>query len=304
MRVVVAGGTGFLGSALVARLRQSGHSIAILSRNAPARDAGGVEHVPWNPNGATGPWSKALDGADALINLAGAGVADARWTPARKTLLRESRLRSTQSLVAALQDDGRVPAVFVSASGVGYYGDRGGETVTEGTAPGDDFLARLCVDWEQAAERAASVTRVVLLRTGLVMHPNGGALQKMLPPFRVGLGGQLGSGHQYLPWVHLEDWVHFVEWALATPTADGAFNVTSPQPVTNAELTRALGRALRRPTVARVPAFALRVALGELADTLLTGQRAIPARAQAMGFRFRFPEIARALADLLSGRRV
>jgi uncharacterized protein (TIGR01777 family) len=182
---------------------------------------------------------------------------------------------------------------------VGYYGDRGAELVTEDTPAGRDFLAGLCVEWEREAWQAAAHTRVVVLRNGLVMHPSGGALKKMLLPFRLGAGGPLGPGTQYLPWIHLLDWVELITWLIQQPAASGPFNVTAPLPATNAEFTRALGRAVNRPAFIPVPAFALRLALGELADTLLTGQRATPARATESGFAFRFKEIDSALNDLL-----
>lgn len=295
MRIVIAGGTGFLGQALQHHLRRLGHQIVVLSRRPRNR---GPEQVAWAPDGGAGPWAAAVDGADAVVNLAGAGIADARWTEARKATLRTSRLFSTRSLVAAIRAASRPPALL-NASGVGYYGDRGGGIVTEDTPAGTDFLADLCVEWEREAEQAASVTRVVLLRNGLVMGSSGGALKKMLMPFRLGLGGPLGSGAQYLPWIHLRDWLDLVTWLMTTADARGAFNVTAPSPATNAEFTRALGRAVRRPAFIPVPAFALRLALGDLADTLLTGQRAIPARATGMGFTFRFAEIEPALRDLL-----
>jgi uncharacterized protein (TIGR01777 family) len=234
-----------------------------------------------------------------VINLAGAGIADARWTAARKATLRDSRILSTRSLVAAIRHADQRPAMLVNASGVGYYGDRGSDLVTEATPPGRDFLAQLCVEWEQEAQAASDTTRVAILRNGLVLHPTGGALAKMLPPFRLGLGGTLGAGTQYLPWIHLDDWLDLVTFIISTNNARGAFNATAPHPAANAEFTRALGRALNRPTILPVPSFALRVALGELAGTLLTGQRAIPARAEELGFTFRFADIEPALRQLL-----
>jgi uncharacterized protein (TIGR01777 family) len=234
-----------------------------------------------------------------VVNLAGAGIADARWTGARKKILRDSRILATRSLVNAIHSAARPPAVLVSSSGIGYYGDRGSELVTEDTPHGRDFLADLCVDWEREAEAASNATRVALLRNGLVLHPSGGALGKMLLPFRFGLGGRLGPGTQYLPWVHLDDWLGLTTTLIATADARGPFNITAPTPASNAEFTRALGAALRRPAILPVPATALRIALGELADTLLTGQRAIPHRAERMGFTFRFRGIEPALLDLL-----
>ena len=293
MRIVIAGGSGFLGRALQDHLRQRGHSSTVLTRRARTSD-----QVAWTPDGTAGPWAAALEGADAVVNLSGEGIADGRWTAARKAAVRSSRVLSTRSLVAAIRGLPTPPALL-NASGVGYYGDRGAELVTEETPAGRDFLARLCVEWEGEAERAATHTRVIVLRNGVVLHPSDGALKKMLLPFRLGVGGPLGPGTQYLPWIHLADWVEMVTWLLLQPDTRGTFNVTAPSPATNADFTRALGRAVNRPAFIPVPAFALRLALGELADTLLTGQRAVPARATAQGFSFRFGQIEPALRDLL-----
>lgn len=299
MQIVIAGGSGFLGRALRRRLQRDGHNVRVLTRSPQA-----AEDIAWLPTGngkpvQAGTWMDALDGTDAVVNLAGEGIADRRWTDERKRTLRTSRLLPTRSLVAAIRSATRPPAVFVSASAVGYYGPHASELVTESTPPGSDFLATLCVEWEHEAQQASGTSRVVRIRSGLVLHPDGGALRKMLLPFRLGIGGAFGSGTQYLPWIHLEDWIELVLWTLTHGNADGSFNATAPVPVTNAEFTRALGRALRRPTIMRVPAAALRLVLGEIAESLLTGQRAIPARAEAMGFQFRFREIEPALLDLL-----
>jgi uncharacterized protein (TIGR01777 family) len=296
MTIVLAGGTGFLGTALQSRLRRDGHTVRLLTRRAsPGRE----DVVEWRPDGTVGEWGRMLEGTDAVVNLSGAGIADARWTNARKEILRSSRILSTRSLVSAVRQCARRPAVFVNASGVGYYGDRGAELVTEATPPGTDFLAQLCVEWEAEAAAAADVTRVAVLRNGLVMHPSGGALAKMLLPFRLGLGGPLGSGAQYLPWIHLDDWLSLVVTIITRADASGAFNVTAPNPATNAEFTRALGRAVNRPAIIPVPTFALKTALGELATTLLTGQRAVPQRAVQMGVTFQFRDIDTALRDLV-----
>ena len=297
MQVIIAGGSGFLGGALSKRLQAEGHQVAILTRRPRP---GAADQIQWQPDGTAGVWADALTGADAIVNLAGEGIADARWTEERKTALRQSRLLSTRSLVTAIQRLAKPPGVLVNASGIGYYGDRGAQTVTETTPAGDDFLARLCVDWEREAEQASTMTRVAILRSAPVLHPSGGALSRMLLPFRLGLGGRLGSGAQYFPWIHRDDWVSFALWMVRTADARGAFNATAPAPVTNAEFTRALGKALRRPALIPVPAFGLRLVLGELGKTLLIGQRAIPARAQEMGFTFRFPQIDVALSNLLT----
>ena len=296
MLIVIAGGTGFLGQALQRHLAASGHTIRLLTRSGRGKQADAVE---WRPDGTVGTWSSIVHDADAVINLAGAGIADRRWTDARKATLRDSRILATRSLVTAIKRAPRKPAVLVNASGVGYYGNRGSELVTEETGAGDDFLARLCVEWEREAEQAAGDTRVVVLRNGLVLHPSGGALGKMLLPFRFGVGGRLGTGAQYLPWIHLDDWLGLTTTLISHADASGPFNLSAPHPASNAEFTRAMGAALHRPAVLPVPGIALRIALGELADTLLTGQRAVPRRAEQMGFHFRFRDIQSALRDLL-----
>jgi len=294
MKVVVAGGTGFLGAPLVGRLMNEGHEVRVLSRRARA-----PHDIPWTPDGTAGPWASALDDADAVINLAGESIASGRWTSARKARIRDSRILATRSLVAAMERSTRRPAVFLSGSAVGYYGPHGDEPVTEQTRPGDDFLAAVCRAWEAEALRAAGPTRVVLLRTGIVLAREGGALPQMALPFRLFAGGPVGSGRQYQPWIHRNDWITMTAWALRTPAVTGPLNVTAPNPVTNREFARSLGQALGRPAFMPAPGFALRVALGEMADALLlTGARVIPAHAQAMGFHFEFPTLEPALHSI------
>jgi len=302
MNIVVAGGSGFLGTALTQALTREGHTLVILTRGSPsalpARQ--GVQYVSWDPNGLTGPWSRTLDTADAVINLAGESIAAKRWSADQKRKLRESRLLATESLTRAIREAARAPSVFVSGSAVGYYGDRGDETLTESSPPGTDFLAGLARDWEAAAAEAANVTRVAVIRTGIVLDRKGGALPRMLPPFQMFVGGPLGSGAQYMPWIHKEDWVRLVSWTTTHEAARGPLNATSPNPVTNAEFSKALGRALGRPSFLPAPAFALRLALGEMADALLlSGQRALPVRATDLGFSFRYSTIDDALASIL-----
>ncbi|MFN2446888.1 MAG: TIGR01777 family oxidoreductase [Vicinamibacterales bacterium] len=295
MRAVLAGGSGFLGKALTARLTANGWTVTVLTRR-PRADV--AAEVAWTPDGTVGPWAAALDGAEAIVNLAGAGIADQRWSPARKEVLRESRVRATRSLVLASERHA-AQAVFISGSGVGFYGARGDEPLAEDAPPGADFLSGLVGDWEREAERAAAFTRTVIVRTGIVLHAAGGALAQMLPPFKLGIGGPLASGRQYMSWIHLDDWVRMIDWMANEPRASGVFNATAPTPVTNHELTRTLGRVLRRPAVIPVPTLALRALYGELANSLVTGQRALPVHAERLGFEFRFRQLEPALRDLL-----
>lgn len=233
------------------------------------------------------------------MNLAGEGIADKRWTKARKKALRTSRVNATRTLVRAIGECSKPPRVFVSGSAVGYYGAHGDEPVTEDTPPGSDFLARLCVEWEQEARAAeAHVARFVIVRTGLAMDSDGGALARMLLPFKLGLGATLGSGSQYMPWIHAADWAAMVDTLINNDQARGAFNATAPGPVTNREFTRTLGRVLGRPALLRAPAFAMNLALGELASALLTGQRVLPACAEQLGFRFSYRSLEPALRSL------
>jgi uncharacterized protein (TIGR01777 family) len=300
MRVVIAGGGGFLGSPLAWAWAEEGHDVRVLTRGLAAGQAQhesgtgrpGITRIGWEPDGGPGQLAREFEGASAVINLAGTPIAGARWNGARKKAIRDSRIRATQSLAAAFAESPSVSATFISASGVGYYGDRGNEVLTETSTPGTDFLAQVCAEWEAEARRAEQHgVRVVLLRTGIVLEKEGGALPKMMRPFRFFVGGPLAGGRQYLSWIHRHDWTEMVRWIVETPQVAGAVNLTAPHPVTNAEFSRALGRALRRPSLAPVPRAALKLALGELADTLLASQRALPARAQAAGYHFRYPEI-------------
>ncbi|HUP39641.1 MAG TPA: TIGR01777 family oxidoreductase [Vicinamibacterales bacterium] len=303
MSIVIAGGSGFLGSALTRALVTEGHEVTILTRqaspNVPPQPR--TTFVPWTPDGKAGAWSEIVNGATAVINLAGESIAAKRWSAAQKQKLRDSRLLATRSLTAAIRQAARPPSAFISGSAVGYYGDRGDETLTEASAPGTDFLAGLAKDWEAAANEVSTITRVALVRTGIVLDRRGGALPKMLPPFQMFVGGPLGTGTQYMPWIHKDDWVRMVTWITTVEAARGPVNATSPSPVTNAEFSKALGRALKRPSVLPAPASALRIALGEMADALLlSGQRALPVRATDLGFMFRYSNIDEALASVLS----
>lgn len=296
MLIVVAGGSGFLGRTLALRLTAGGHTVKILTRRAtPSSNA-----IAWTPDGSPGALAQHLDGVDAVVNLAGESIARWPWTAARKDAIRTSRILSTRTLARAIAACTQPPRVFVSASGVGYYGPHGDEPVTEATPPGSDFLARVCIEWEQEARVVEGrATRLCIIRTGLAMAADGGALPLMLLPFKLGIGGPLGSGQQYMPWIHVDDWTQLAMWLITTDQATGAFNATAPEPVTNRVFARALGRALRRPAILTAPGFAMRLALGEMADMLLTGQRALPVHAEQLGFRFSYRSLQPALDSLL-----
>ena len=234
-----------------------------------------------------------------MVNLAGEGIADKRWTAARKVAIQQSRVLATRTLARAIAEAEKPPRVFVSGSGIGFYGAHGDEPISETAPPGSDFLARLCVEWEQEARAVDSrATRLVIVRSGLALDKDGGALQRMLLPFRLGLAATLGSGDQYLPWIHVDDWTAMVAWLIENDRAAGAFNASAPEPVTNRDFTRTLARVLRRPAIFTAPAFVLQLALGEMASMLLTGQRALPACAEQLGFRFSFRTLEPALRSL------
>jgi uncharacterized protein len=299
MRIVLAGATGFLGRPLTARFVAAGHAVTVLTRHPSPGSP--VPQVQWQPDGTAGPWAGVIDGADAVVNLSGAPLAPRRWTTERKRVLVDSRVLPNRSLVAAIGAAKTPPRMLVSASGAGIYGHCGDRTITEEAPPGDDFLGRLALEWEGAANVARTLgTHAVAIRTGLVLGDGGGVLAPMLPPFRLGLGGPFGDGRQYWPWVHLDDWLALVEFTLVQPALDGPFNNSAPEPATNEEFSRTLARVLHRPCLFRVPAFALRLAMGEMADgLLLSGQRAVPARALSLGFRFRYESLEAALRQAL-----
>lgn len=294
MTIVVAGGSGFLGQRLVRGWRDDGHLVKVLTRRPR-----GADDVQWAPDGPPDAWRQALEGADAVVNLAGEGIADRPWTADRKAALLQSRILSTRALAGAIRDCAAPPPVFLSASGIGYYGTRGGEA-TEDSPPGDDFLAILGVAWEREALETSPVSRVVLLRTGVVLARDGGALPTMAMPFRFFVGGRLGSGRQTVSWIHIDDYVEMVRWAMSNVAVNGPLNLTAPTPVTNAAFTHALARALHRPALLPVPAVVLRTMLGrEMADALLLeGRRVLPEKAQQLGFEFRHRDVDEALARI------
>jgi len=307
MKIVIAGGTGFLGGPLAEMYAEDGNDVRVLSRSLspgdtqhdPGTGVPGITRVGWKPDGNSGPWASALEGADAVINLSGESLSSHRWTPALKAKIRDSRILATRSLSRAIGATTSRPRAFISGSGIDYYAPANGQPVTERDPPGDDFLARVCVDWEnEAREAAAHDVRVVLLRTGIVLERSGGALPEMMRPFRFFVGGPIGSGRQYMSWIHRLDWVEMVRWIVQTPSVIGAVNLTAPQPVTSRHFARALGRAMRRPSLFPVPGFAMKVVAGELADYLLSGQRVLPSCAQREGYHFRYPEIEIAFRGL------
>jgi uncharacterized protein (TIGR01777 family) len=301
MKVLVSGSSGLVGTALCRALQADGHSAVSLVRpGSPAR-AGDVR---WDPT--TGELDlAAAEGAAAVVHLAGASIAGGRWNEGRKRVLRDSRVDATRRLVTALGKLKARPAVLVSASAIGYYGDRGDEELTEQSAPGNDFLAQVARDWEAEAFRAEQAgIRTVCLRFGVILAANGGALAKMLPPFRMGVGGRIGSGQQWMSWLTLEDAVGMVRHALDDAKLRGPVNGVAPSPARNADFTRALGQAVHRPTIFPMPAFAARLAFGEMADALLlSSQRVVPERLQAAGYVFRHPNLPGALQAVLHDSR-
>jgi uncharacterized protein len=306
MRVAITGATGMIGSAVTAALLDRGDQVVAIARDrGRARAALGDEvdvHLWPDPKQASPP-PAALAGADAVVHLLGEPVAQ-RWTETAKREIRDSRVLSTRSLVAGLAElsDEDRPATVVSQSATGYYGASGEEPVTEDSAAADDFLAEVTTAWEREALVAAALpgVRVALTRTGVVLSPHGGALAKMLPPFRLGVGGPVAGGRQYVPWIHLDDVVGALLCCVDDQRASGPVNVTAPNPATNAELSRALGRVLHRPAVIPVPAVALRLLYGEMAFIVITGQRAVPERLRDLDYPFRHPQLEPALRDVLS----
>jgi uncharacterized protein (TIGR01777 family) len=301
MRVIVTGGSGLIGRALVPRLTAEDHEVIVLSRN-PQRVKGlpeGARAEGWDGRSTQG-WGPLVDGDTAVINLAGENIASGRWTESRKKRILESRVDAGRAVTEALTRSKKTPKVLLQASAVGYYGPTGDREVTESSPAGEDFLALVCLAWEGAtrAVEDAGIRRIVL-RTGVVLSSEGGALPKMSLPFRFFAGGPAGGGDQYVPWIHIQDEVEAILILLQQEELSGPFNLTAPDPVTNAQLGKQLGAVLHRPSLLPAPAFALRAVLGEMADVLLTGQRALPRRLQEAGFTFRFPRLAAALEDLL-----
>jgi uncharacterized protein len=299
LNITISGASGLVGRRLLKVLAKDGHSLTALSRHAGTNLPPGVRLAVWDAAKGEPP-TDGLRDAEAVIQLAGAPVAQ-RWNAQVKQQIRESRVAGTHNLVQALGKLSRKPQVLICASATGYYGSRGDDVLTESSAPGNDFLSEVCLAWEKEAQAAEAFgMRVVRVRIGIVLDARGGALQKMLPPFKMGVGGKLGSGKHWMSWIHLDDLAGLFQFALVNPVS-GAFNGVAPNPVTNADFTRTLASAVHRPAIFPVPGFALRLLFGEMGDMLLASQRVTPKAAESAGFKFRFPEIAGALADALKG---
>ncbi|MGZ6641787.1 MAG: TIGR01777 family oxidoreductase [Solirubrobacteraceae bacterium] len=301
MKITLTGATGLIGSRLVGALQQRGDEVTVLTRNPAGalKALGAVEAVAWDPVAGPAP-AAALAGRDAVVHMAGENVAQ-RWTAKARRAIRESREVGTRNLVAGLRDAQPRPAALIASSAVGYYGKHGDERVGEDTPPGEDFLAQVCVAWEREAAAARELgLRVVHVRTGVVLDAGGGALAKMLPPFKLGVGGPVAGGGQYMAWIHADDVVGIYLAAIDGGDWDGPVNASAPEPVTNAEFSKALGRALHRPALAPVPGFAVALLYGEMAEIVTEGQRAVPNRAQALGYSWAHPDLDEALRDALA----
>lgn len=296
MRILIGGSHGLVGTALIKSMEPEGHEIFRLVRYAPHSPT----EIEWSPD----RYSIALamiEGFDVVVNLAGESIAEGRWTEDKKRRIRESRVKGTKLLGDALANLTTPPKTFICASAIGYYGNGGDEILTEASPPGDDFLAHVCAEWEQATALATEKgIRVVNARFGVILDTKGGALAKMLPPFRMGVGGRIGSGKQWMSWIALDDVIGALNFALAHESMKGPVNFVSPNPVTNAEFTKALGKALSRPTLFPIPAFGIRLLFGEMGETLLLGgQRVAPAELKASGYKFKYSQLAAALPDIL-----
>ena len=300
MRIIITGGSGLIGRALVDSLAKDGYELIVLSRNPAA-----VKNLPkgaraekWDGQSAQG-WGQLADGAGAIVNLAGATISE-KWSEARKKEIRDSRVNAGKAIVAAVKAAKQKPGVVVQSSAVGYYGPRGSEEITEAASAGNDFLAKVCQEWEASTAELDSLgIRRPIIRTGVVLDLHGGALPKMVMPVKMFVGGPIGSGQQYFPWIHLKDEVAAIRFVIDNQNANGVYNLSAPQPLTNKEFTQAIGKVLGRPTLMPVPAFAMKTMFGEMSTLLLDGQRQIPARLMKEGFKFQFTDATVALKDVL-----
>jgi uncharacterized protein (TIGR01777 family) len=297
MKILIGGSHGLVGTALIKSLEAQGHEIFRLVRHAPTSKT----EVEWSPDRYSIALAR-IEGFDAVVNLAGESIAEGRWTDDKKRRIRESRVKGTKLLGDALANLTVPTKTFVCASAIGYYGNRGDDLLTETSAAGDDFLAKVCAEWEEATALATEKgIRVVNARFGVILDTNGGALKKMLPPFRLGVGGRIGSGKQWMSWIALDDVIDGIQFALANASIKGPVNFVAPAPVTNFEFTKTLGKVLSRPTVLPIPAFAIKLLFGEMGEALLLGgQRVAPERLVAAGFEFSYPQLERALAHILA----
>ena len=298
MNILITGGTGFIGSALVKRLIEEGHGVTVLSRspdNVKILCGQGVK--------ALGSLSqlKAEEYYEVIVNLAGAPIVDARWSEVRKQIIRESRIGLTKELIACIANMAVKPKLLISGSAIGYYGDQGDALITEQSRPYKDFSQELCADWEATAKQAEQLgVRVCLIRTGLVIAHDGGFLQRLLLPFRIGLGGALGDGRQWMSWIHRQDWINIAMTMMIDATMQGPYNATAPNPVTNSEFTQLLAQTLNRPALLPAPAWMLKILLGERSELVLGSQRVIPERLLAQNFKFQYDDLATALSEALS----
>ncbi|NJN93870.1 MAG: TIGR01777 family protein [Anaerolineales bacterium] len=303
MQILIAGGTGTIGRRLVYHLLQYGHVVKVVSRQPfrPANLPAKIVFAEWDGKSAQG-WGNLVEGADAVVNLAGAGIADEAWTEARKKEIEESRVNAGKAVVEAISAASVKPKVLIQSSAVGYYGVQNNDQVlTEDTPPANDFLGRTCQAWEAstAAVEALGVRRVII-RTGVVLDMQGGALPKMVLPFRFFAGGPIGNGRQWFPWIHYCDEVEAIRFLIQTEAASGPFNLTAPNPVRSSELAKAIGKVMKRPAFAPAPAFAFKTMFGEMATVLLDGQQAVPKRLQELGYQFKFSQVEAALRDVLA----
>ena len=301
MRIIITGGTGLIGKALSTALLADGHQVIVLSRNPDKaiNTPSGLQLEKWDGKSTAG-WGHLVDGAGAIVNLAGEGIADGRWSAERKKLIRESRVHAGLAIQDAIKQATEKPKVVLQSSAVGYYGPTKDEMITENSPPGADFLAKVCFDWEASTVPLVQMgIRRPVLRTGVVLSTEGGAFPKMMLPFKFFAGGPIGSGKQWLPWIHLEDEVRAIQFLLNHESATGPFNLAAPTPVTNKEFGKTLGKVMERPALAPAPAFVMKTVFGEMSTVLLDGQRAIPNRLEEAGFTFKFPTLEAALRDLL-----
>lgn len=300
MNIIVAGGSGLIGRALIQALSQDGHVVWVLTRRpGEFRLSQGVQAAGWDGKTPQG-WQHLVEQADAIINLSGANIGERPWTNERKQVLRASRVDSGAAITAAVEQSAKRPAVVLQIAGVGYYGPHGDDILDEQAAAGNDFLASVAQDWENSTKGVSSLgVRHVIMRTGVVLTPKGGVINPFLLQHRLFAGGPLGSGKQWMSWVHIQDLVNSFRFFLDCADASGVFNITAPKPVTNATFGRTLGKVMRRPYWLPVPSFALKILLGEMSTIILTGQRVVPQRLLEMGFQFQFPGLRQALEDLL-----